>query len=187
MRNSLFRIVLLALALFAIAFVAAPFYSYRALRAAAVAEDVQAMSQLVDFPAVRKSLAGQLDPDTTRTAEPPTIWQDPVGAIRRAWKDVAPQPPKIDRYVTVSGLGDVLRGYPPGEAPPEAKPDGSLMSGAKGLVSGPWPGVAYFGLERVRFAIKRPGEPDKVTLLTFERRSLFIWKLSHVQLPEGER
>ncbi len=187
MRTSLFRIVLIALAIFAIAFVAAPFYSYRALRAATVAEDVQAMSQLVDFPAVRKSLAGQLDPDSTRTAEPPTIWQDPVGAIRRAWKDVAPQPPRVDRYVTVAGLDDVLRGYAPGTAPPEEKPDGSLMSGIKGMVSGPWPGVAYFGLERVRFAVRRPDAPDKVTLLTFERRSLFVWKLVHVQLPEGER
>lgn len=187
MRNTLFRLVLIALAVFAVAFVAAPFYSYRALRAATVAEDVQAMSQLVDFPAVRKSLAGQLDPDTTRTAEPPTIWQDPIGAIKRAWKDVANEPPKVDRYVTVAGLGDVLRGYAPGTAPPEAKPDGSFMSGAKGMVSGPWPGVAYFGLERVRFAVKRPGDPAKVTLLTFERRSLFAWKLTHVQLPEGER
>ena len=187
MRTSLFRIVLLALALFAIAFVAAPFYSYRALRAATVAEDVQAMGQLVDFPAVRKSLAGQLDPDSTRTAETPTIWQDPVGTLKRAWKDVAQEPPRVDRYVTVVGLGDLLRGYAPGTAPPEAKPDGSLMSGAKGLVSGPWPGVAYFGLERVRFAVKRPNAPEKVTLLTFERRSLFAWKLTHVQLPEGER
>ena len=187
MRNSLFRIVLLALAVFAVAFVSAPFYSYRALRAATVAEDVQAMSQLVDFPAVRKSLAGQLDPDSTRTAEAPTIWQDPIGAVKRAWKDVAQEPPKVDRYVTVAGLGDVLRGYAPGAAPPEAKPDGSFMGGVKGMVSGPWPGVAYFGLERVRFAVKRPGEPAKVTLLTFERRSLFAWKLTHVQLPEGER
>ena len=40
MRNSLFRIVLLALAVFAVAFVSAPFYSYRALRAATVAEDI---------------------------------------------------------------------------------------------------------------------------------------------------
>ena len=29
--------------------------------------------------------------------------------------------------------------------------------------------------------------PEKVTLLTFERRSLLAWKLTHVQLPEGER
>ncbi len=187
MKTSLFKIVVLALLLFAAAFVAAPFNAYRALRAATVAEDVQATSDLVDFPAVRKSLSPQLDPDESRTAEPPTIWQDPIGAVKRAWKEAVPTEPKVDRYITVAGLGDVLRGYPPGRAPAEPKPDGSFTGSVKGFIRGPWPGVAYFGVERVRFAVKRPKEPAKVTILTFERRALFSWKLVHVQLPEGER
>jgi hypothetical protein len=187
MRTSLFRIVLLALAIFAVAFAAAPFNAYRALRAATAAEDVQAVSDLVDFPAVRKSLVAQLDPDEARTAEPPTIWQDPIGAVKRAWKDVAPTAPKVDRYLTVAALGDVVRGYPPGAGPQATPPDRSMTGTAKSLVSGPWPGVAYFGLERVRFSVKRPGEPDTVTVLTFERRALFVWKLVHVQLPRDER
>jgi hypothetical protein len=187
MKNSLFKIVLLALAIFAIAFVAAPFNAYRALRAATQAEDVQATSDLVDFPAVRKSLAAQLSPDETRTAEPPTLWQDPIGAMKRAWQDAVPTEPKVDRYITIAGLGDVLRGYPPGAAPPEPKPDGSIGGAAKGFVRGPWPGVAYLDLGRIRLTVKRPGQPAKVTLLTFERRSLFTWKLVHVQLPRGER
>lgn len=187
MGKNLFKIVLLALAIFAIAFVLAPFNAYRALRAAIQAEDVAAVSHLVDFPAVRKSLVAQLDPDEARTAEPPTIWQDPVGALKRAWKDAVPAQPKADRYMTVDGIGDVIRGYPPGAAPEEPKPDGSITGTAGALVRGPWPGVAYFGIERTRLAVKRPGQPEKLTVLTFERRSLFTWKLVHIQLPPDER
>ncbi|MBX3481715.1 MAG: DUF2939 domain-containing protein [Caulobacter sp.] len=187
MRNNLFRIVLLALAIFVVAFVAAPFNSYRALRAATAAEDVAAINDLVDFAAVRKSLDGQLDPDSARTAETPTIWQDPIGAVKRAWKEVAPTEPKVERYITVSGLGDIIRGYRPGQGPPPPKPDRSMTGTAKSLVNGAWPGVAYLGIERVRFAVKRPGAPEKVTVLTFERRALFTWKLVHVQLPKDER
>lgn len=187
MRNNLFKIVLLALAIFVVAFVAAPFNSYRALRAATAAEDVAAINDLVDFAAVRKSLDGQLDPDAARTAETPTIWQDPIGAMKRAWKEVAPTEPKVERYITVRGLHDIVRGYQPGHGPPAVAPDRSMTGTAKALVSGPWPGIDYFGFERVRLAVKRPGQPEKVTVLTFERRALFVWKLVHVQLPADER
>ncbi|MDH4386407.1 MAG: DUF2939 domain-containing protein [Caulobacter sp.] len=187
MQNSLFRIVLLALAIFAIAFVGSPFNSYRALRAATLFEDVQATTELVDFSAVRKSLEPQLDPDPARTVAAPSVWQDPVGAVQRALKEVAPQEPRINRYLTVAGLGAVVRGYPPGKAPVEARPDGSMGQTARRLLQGPWPGLAYLGIDRMRLAVHRPGERAKVTILTFERHSLFGWKLTHIQLPEDER
>ncbi|MFN3856214.1 MAG: DUF2939 domain-containing protein [Caulobacter sp.] len=187
MNNALFRLVVLAAALFALAFMGAPFAAYRALNAATAAEDVQAVSELVDFHAVRKSLAQQLDPEMSGSAEPPTIWQDPIGALRRAWKDVAPSEPRAEAYLTLDGLSALVRGYRPGAAPPPEKPGGGVGGAIGAFVGGPWPGVAYFGFDRVRLAVRRPGEPATVTVLTFERRDLFTWKLVHVQLPESER
>ena len=50
----------LAAALFALAFLSAPWLAFRALREAAAAGDAQALAELVDYPAVRASLKPQL-------------------------------------------------------------------------------------------------------------------------------
>lgn len=188
MRFDLFKIVITAALIFALAFASAPYFAFRALRAATAAEDVQATADLVDFPAVRKSLTGQLAPETaTTSAEPPSIWQDPVGALKRAIQPLAPPEPRVDRYLTLPGLSALTRGYAPGKAPPAARGDQPLDVSLKAAMTGPWPTVPYWGMNRTRIAMKRPGEEGKVTVFTFERRALFTWKLVHVQLPEGER
>ena len=64
MRFDLFKIFLVSVLAFAIAFTAAPWFAFRALQAATAAEDIQATADLVDFPAVRKSLSSQLAPES---------------------------------------------------------------------------------------------------------------------------
>lgn len=187
MRVSLFKIFLTAALVFALAFASAPYFAFRALRAATAAEDVQATADLVDFPAVRKSLTAQLAPAQASAAEPPSVWQDPIGALKRAIEPLAPPEPKVDRYLTLPGLSALTRGYKPGAAPPAAKVPPPLGESVKAAMTGPWPSMAYWDPNRARIAVKRPDAEDRVTVLTFERRALFTWKLVHVQLPEGER
>ncbi|HRD27890.1 MAG TPA: DUF2939 domain-containing protein [Caulobacter sp.] len=188
MRFDLFKIVATAALIFALAFASAPWFAFRALRAATAAEDVQATAELVDFPAVRKSLTGQLAPaPATTSAEPPSIWQDPLGALKRAIEPLAPPEPKVDRYLTLPGLSALTRGYQPGKAPPPANGVQPLEVKLKAAMTGPWPTVPYWDPNRARIAVRRPGQEDKVTVFTFERRALFTWKLVHVQLPPGER
>lgn len=187
MRFDLFKIVVTAALVFALAFASAPYFAFRALRAATAAEDVQATAELVDFPAVRKSLTAQLTPALAASAEPPSIWQDPIGAFKRAIEPLAPPEPKVDRYLTLPGLSALTRGYRPGAAPPPATGVEPLDVKVKAAMKGPWPTVPYWDPNRTRIAVKRPGQEDKVTVFTFERRALFTWKLVHVQLPEGER
>ncbi|MDP1963123.1 MAG: DUF2939 domain-containing protein, partial [Reyranella sp.] len=122
MRFDLFKTLLLAAVIFGLAFASAPYFAFRALRAATAAEDVQATADLVDFPAVRKSLTAQLAPTPANQAEAPSIWQDPVGALKRAIEPLAPPEPKVDRYLTQPGLSALTRGYRPGMAPPPAPP-----------------------------------------------------------------
>lgn len=187
MRFDLFKIAVTAALIFGLAFASAPYFAFRALRAATAAEDVQATADLVDFPAVRKSLTGQLAPAQASAAEPPSVWQDPIGALKRAIEPLAPPEPKVDRYLTLPGLSALTRGYAPGKAPPAARGDQPLDVSIKAVLKGPWPTVPYWGVNRARIAVKRPGDEDRMTVFTFERRSLFTWKLVHVQLPEGER
>lgn len=187
MRLDLFKIFLVSVLAFAVAFAAAPWLAFRALQDATAAEDIQATADLVDFPAVRKSLSSQLVPQAPVSAEAPSIWTDPLGALKKAIEPMAPPPPKVDRYLTLEGMSALSRGYRPGEAPGVAQVKPTLSDRVEKVINGPHPTYAYFGADRTRIAIKRAGQPEKQTVFTFERRALFTWKLTHIQLPQDER
>lgn len=188
LQKRLWDLIVLGIFVFAATFVSAPWFAFRALKAAAQYEDVQAVGELVDFPLVRKSLTAQLDVAAPAAApEPPSIWRNPLDVFKRAMGPMAPPEPKVDRYLTIGGLQDLTRGYAPGGAPkPGAKPV-TLGERAKAAVAGPHPGIAYWDPNRVRIVIKRPGAPSKQTIFTFERKALFTWRLVHVRLPRDER
>ncbi len=187
MRFDLFKIFLVSVLAFVIAFTSAPWFAFRALQAATAAEDIQATADLVDFPALRKSLSSQLVPQPAPTAEAPSIWRDPIGAFKKAIEPIAPPPPRVDKYMTLAGLSALSRGYRPGQAPGVSKEKPTFSSRVEKVVKGPHPTYAYFGVDHTRIAMKRPGQPEKVTTFTFERRALFTWKLTHIQLPQDER
>ncbi len=189
MRKNLFNIFLTLLAVAAIAFVSAPWFAFRALKAATQYDDVAAISELVDFGATRATLTQQLkNPGAPApvTAEPPSIWRDPLGVIRRAIRPLAPPEPRADKYLTTDGLSALTRGYAPGAAPPAGAKPTTLMERMTYTVGGPYPQVPYWDPNRVRLAIPRPGEPDKLTLFTWQRRGWFEWKLVGITLPAGE-
>ena len=150
MKLDLLKIVVLAALVFALAFFSAPFFALRALKAAAQAEDAGALAELVDFPAVRRSLTTQLVPARQVSAEPPSILSDPFGAFRRAIEPLKPPEPVVDRYLTPAGLAALTEG--------QAK-------------------LGYWDTRHARFRVAETG-------LTFERRTLFGWKLTHVQLRQ---
>nr|QQZ51428.1 DUF2939 domain-containing protein [Phenylobacterium glaciei] len=62
-----------------------PWFAFRALKADARDGDVQGLAELVDYNAVRGTLKSQLGPTPNATTAPaPTIWTDPIGAMKRA-------------------------------------------------------------------------------------------------------
>ena len=69
-------IFLIGVIAFGLVFMAAPWFAFRALRSAAKSNDIQAMSELIDFNAVRTNLNGQVNPEAAATA--PDIWLDQV-------------------------------------------------------------------------------------------------------------
>jgi len=158
MKLDLLKIVVLAALLFALTFFSAPFFAFRALKAAAQAEDAGALAELVDFPAVRRSLTTQLVPARQVTAEPPSILSDPFGAFRRAIEPLKPPAPVVDRYLTPAGLAAMTQGSPR---------------------------LSYWDTGRARIAVASEEPAERRTVLTFQRHSLFGWKLAHVQLPKA--
>ncbi|MDB5454471.1 MAG: hypothetical protein JWP92_56 [Caulobacter sp.] len=188
LQKRLWDLVVLAIFVSAAVFATAPWFAFRALAAAARYEDVAAIGKLVDFPAVRASLTGQLDQAApAAAAEPPSLWRDPLGAMRRAIAPIAPQQePRVDRYLTVAGLSALTRGYPPGKAPPEPQ-DPGLLARIGASLGGPHPSFAYWDPNRVRIAVRRPHPRGKVTVFTFERRGLLSWTLVQIRLPPDER
>jgi hypothetical protein len=188
-RHPILNLILLAIIAAAVAFATAPWFAFRALRAAAQYDDVAAVSELVDFNAVRAALDLDLRAQAAPvTAEPTSIWRDPMGAMRRALGPMAPprSAPAIDRYLSIEGLSALTRGYAPGAAPPVTATPPSMTDRAKALITEPFPMILYWDPDRVRIAVERPGARDKVTVFTFERRAWFVWKLVKIGLPAGE-
>ncbi len=195
-RRQLFQIFVLSLVLFGLAFTLAPWFAFRALKANARDQDVAGLAQMVDVRAMRASLRDQVQaPDRpgpqangTPAAE---IWRDPMGAMRRALEPLtepleplAPTPARLEPYLTPDGLYDLTRGYAPGSAPPEPpSPEG--LAGLTAALSEPLPALRFWGIDRVRFAVHPPENPEVVTVFTFQRTGLFQWKLVHVRLPDG--
>ncbi|KSB88003.1 hypothetical protein AS593_19020 [Caulobacter vibrioides] len=188
LQKRIWDLLVLAIFIFAAAFATAPWFAFRALKAAAQYEDVQALGELVDFPVVRRSLTGQLDEEAPAAKpEPPSVWTNPLGVFKRAIEPIAPPEPKVDRYLTVQGLSALTRGYAPGAAPaPAARPE-TAWGRMQAVVRGPYPTIAYWDPNRVRIAVRRPGDKAKATIFTFQRRELFVWKLVHIRLPADER
>jgi len=184
LQKRIWDLIVLAIFAFAATFASAPWFAFRALKAAAQYEDIQAIGELVDFPAVRRGLTAQLIVDTPAAKpEAPSIWRDPMGVFKKAVEPIAPPEPKVDRYLTVKGLNALTRGYPPNAAPAEPASGQPLNV----VIGGPHPSIAYWDPNRVRIAVKRPGARDKVTMFTFERRATFTWKLVYIRLPLDER
>jgi len=188
LQKRIWDLIVLAIFVFAAAYATAPWFAFRALKAAAQYEDVQAIGELVDFPSVRRSLTGQLDEQAPAAKpEAPSIWSNPLGVFKRAIEPIVPPEPKVDRYLTVPGLQALTRGYAPGAAPLSPPRPPTVLARMQAVVRGPYPTIAYWDPNRVRIAVRRPGAKDKATIFTFQRRALFEWKLVHIRLPGDER
>lgn len=168
-------LLLVAAALAVISFFAAPLVAFSAVRSAAEAGDVQGLTRLVDFAAVRASLRPQLQEETpVVAAPPPSFLENPVEAIRRRLQDqpvfrrpVGPQP---DDYLSPTALHRLTLGV--GR---EAWREAALPDRA------PPARLAYWGVDRTRMAVNGAGGR---TVFTLERRGAFAWRLVHVGLPQ---
>ena len=164
-------VLLLAVIVAGVSFVGAPYVGFFALRSAAIAQDAPGLTDLVDYDAMRASLKPQLG-GSDPAAAPPSVWQDPIGALKHAIEPLQPAP-KVDAYLTPAALAGLTLGR--GRDARNLQP--TDLKDAKTL-SQPWPGVEYWGMNRCRLSLGAGP-----TVFTFERKGFFKWKLVGVKLP----
>ncbi|HEY0052804.1 MAG TPA: DUF2939 domain-containing protein [Caulobacteraceae bacterium] len=181
MKRFLTTVLMIAVIGAALAFLAAPLFAFFSLRSSAQARDVQTLSELIDFNAVRTSLRPQLSGDMRPQSPAPSILQDPIGALRRQFEQVRPAP-DVENFLTP----DALAGLTDGEgrlAAQRSQTGVTLPAPAEGAFRAPWPRIRYWDFNRVRLAVADLGGAE--TVFTFARKTVFGWRLVHIGLPEG--
>jgi hypothetical protein len=179
MRRVVLILVLVVLVLSAGAYFGGPWLTFRALRAAAVANDSQGLAQVIDYDATRAALRAELG-DAAGKTPPPSLWQDPVGAIGRLLGQPL-QTLNVDIYMTPAALADLSDAAADKQPRPKGAPmmAGDLLPGLHGST------IDYWDPNRARIAVRGPSGQDRdhQVIFTFERRSLWRWKLVHLRLP----
>lgn len=163
-------LAIVAAMVFALAAAAfAPVVVFFGVRSAADAGDVQALTRLIDFSAVRASLRPQMGTAPV-PAPAPSILHDPIGALRRSFEDMAPER-RIDPdvYLTPAALAALTRG---------AGREASVP--ATGPLSDARPRPIYWSVNSARLAV---GKGADRTVFSFRRKGPFEWVLVHIGLP----
>ena len=166
-------LILVVLVVLALAFVTAPWWTFRSMRDAARSDDVPSLAKMIDYDSVREGLAAQIAGQPP-PPPPPSIWKNPVGAIQHMSPPPPPPPAQTDRYVSSKALADMSDGLPPGAPLPAAGKE-------------PFPAISFWGPDRCRITVTAPGDKTRKTEFTFERRGIFIWKLVRIVLPGHPR
>lgn len=173
------NLILAAVVLLVISFFAAPGVAFFGLRSAADSGDVAELDRLVDYGAMRKALGPQLTGRVETLTPPPSILEDPIGAVQRQFqRGPVAEGPRADAYLTPAALGALTRG----EGRSAALRSEAESAEAEPPSGGPFPRPVYWGMDRARMAVT--GDSGGETVFTFARTGFFSWHLVHVSLPE---
>lgn len=204
-----------AIAVAAVAIVAAAGYGYASpyialnhLKAAADARDAAALSEYVDYPALRVSLKQQVGEmlqrriEATHSSNPLLLFGAVIGGALIG--------PLVDAYATPDGVAALLSGMPPtgqpGERPAPAPPSEAPPSSQQGeSTPGSTPpasgnpeaqapqqqqeqpraqtSAGYRGLNTFAVTWQRGAHSERYAAI-LQRHGLFSWKLAAVELNE---
>ncbi|MCP3712747.1 DUF2939 domain-containing protein [Paraburkholderia sp. CNPSo 3274] len=185
---------------------ASPYIAVKHMKAAADARDAVALNEYVDYPALRLSLKQQVGELLHRRVEgqhssnPLLILGAVIGAALIS--------PLVDAYATPEGVAALLNGMPPtgkpGDqphapppaesgtqsaesaqpAPASAAPPAPAASGNPAPAPRPVTTAGYRGLNEFALTWDR-GSTGEHYAAILQRHGLFSWKLSAVELNEG--
>ena len=171
-----------AVAIFAIAWAAAPVFAAQALIRAAKAGDADRIEQLVDFPALRQSLKDELTAElAAHMRRDPRVAESSLGGLGMMLApmllsgavDAAVTPEVVAQMVTTAEAPDpTVRDQP---EPGDARDDDDIHQA--------W---GYRGLNAFAVTLTDRDHPDQRLALILERRGLFAWKLAAVDIQNGE-
>lgn len=161
-------LILLVLVVVALAFVTAPWWTFRSLRDAARTGDSASLAKMIDYDSVRDGLSAQLAGQPP--PPPPSIWNNPIGAIQHMFSKPPTPSVQTDRYISAAAIADFSEGVALGAPLPPAGKE-------------PFPHIAFWGPDRCRITVADPADKTRKTEFTFERRGIFVWKLERIVLP----
>ena len=176
-KRLILNLIVISLIVAGISFFLAPAVAFVGVRAAAEAGDVAGLAKLIDYDAVRASLRPQISGRVEALTPPPSILQDPIGAIRRQFQQATPQfvpaAPPVDAWLAPGPLLALTSG---------AGRDALSVGAVPALESARhWPRPTYWSINRARLSVADGTRP--ATVFTFERRGPYEWKLVHIGLP----
>lgn len=166
------------------AYAASPLLAVRALQAAAQAGDADKLQRLVDFPAVRESLKGQLNALVIESMQSDPELRDNPFAGFAAVLAPAIVNQAVDGYVTPDGLARMLQAKPPApttlptaEAPPSA--EAGVQVGKATIKHG------YRDFDTYTVTSTGADKPGAQFNFVLHRQGLFGWKLARIELPKS--
>jgi hypothetical protein len=176
-KRLILNLIVIGVVVAAIGFFIAPAVAFFGIRAAAGAGDVQGLSKLIDYDAVRASLRPQVSGRVEPLTPPPSILQDPLGAIRRQFEQsipqVVPAAPPVDAWLAPASLTALTSGAGRDALTVAENPAGQTAQSR--------PRPTYWSVNRARLSVA--DDAHAPTVFTFERRGPFEWKLVHIGLP----
>ncbi|ENZ83817.1 MULTISPECIES: DUF2939 domain-containing protein [Caulobacter] len=181
--------VALAFLLLVAAYFASPFLALRNLTSAARAGDRDRLEQAVDFPAVRESLKSQLKAAMLQSFSKDESLRDNPFAAFGQMLVVGLVDKAVDAYATPDAIATMVatsRAPKPNKAePPDQSdttpPPTATESKAKSTIE---THAAYTDLDHFRVTYHDRKDPDAAEIgLVLERRGVFAWKLTRIDLP----
>lgn len=169
------NILIIALVgLLVISVLASPYWVVSQIKAAAKHQDVQALSEYIDFPSVRESFKAQVQ---AVLAEKAAAQSAPAGlAALGTAMAAAFVGPMVDALVTPQALALMFQGHaiPLDASAPAAEP--SAEDGAAQVTMG------YASYGRFEVTIAERQHPEKKMLFTLRREGLWAWKVATMQI-----
>ncbi len=180
-RKIVFGLAVAAVAVFVLAWAAAPVFAAQALIRAAKAGDADRIEQLVDFPALRESLKDELNAElTAQMRRDPRMAESQLGGLGMMLApmllsgaiDATVTPEVVAQMVTTAEAPDpTVRDRPePGDAA-----DADEIHQAWG----------YRSFDEFAVTLTDRDHPDRKLALILERRGLFAWKLAAVDIQNN--
>jgi hypothetical protein len=169
-------LALLVLLLAAAAYIGSPFWTFHELKEAARSGDKDRLEALVDFPAVRENLKGQVDSKAVKLArEASGVGFPAVMALGKLGSVIGDR--AVDRLVTPEAItalvtkGRNLRLH-------------QVNDDHQGADAQPQVRYAYLAPDRFRVALSPADRPDTTVALVMNRQGLFSWRVEELELPK---
>jgi hypothetical protein len=179
------KLIIVGVALLAAWFFATPYLTFYAIKSAAEDKDVRALSQYIDFPALKESLKANLRRKITKTLAK-THDDNPYGnLLGAAGSQLAVQmiDPLLDAAITPEAVAELLQARH-GKA--ESGPGGDAGNPLSFVTSDKEIAVStgYRSFDAFAITLKEKDSGKELAAFILKRQGMFAWKVTEVIFPD---